>query len=113
MQKGKLPAFLKQYFWDVDFDQLNPEKSKMFIIKRVLDRGDVRVIKWLFKQYSKEDVSQLLLTSKDLSPLTSNFWADYLNIDKGKIPSLKNPSPRKVPKVLTSEYLISTVERVN
>lgn len=96
----RLPGFLKQYFWDLDF-----EASKTFILKRVLDRGNDKALKWLLKHYTKADVKQLLLTHKDLSPLTSNFWADYLNVDKDKIPSLKNPSPRKVPKILTSEYL--------
>lgn len=109
----KLPHFLKQYFWDVNFEKIELETSKTFILKRVLDRGNDKALRWLFKQYSKEDVKQLLLTHKDLSPLTSNFWADYLNIDKGKIPSLKNPSPRKVPKVLTSEYLMNIAQRVN
>ncbi len=101
----KLPGFLKQYFWDVNFDKINPEKSSMFILERVLDKGDMKAIRWLFRKYNKQDVKQLLISSKNLSPLTSNFWADYFDFDKSKIPSLKNPSPRKVPKVLTSEYL--------
>ncbi len=101
----KLPGFLKQYFWDVDFNKIELETSKIFILKRVLDRGNDHALEWLFKHYTKKDIEQLLLSCKDLSPLTSNFWADYFDFDKSKIPSLKNPSPRKVPKVLTSEYL--------
>lgn len=44
--------------------------------------------------------------------LEQYFWADMLNIDKAKIPSLKNPSPRKVPKIITSKYLMNLHEKL-
>lgn len=113
MKIKKLPSFLEPYFWDVDFKKMSGQKSKMLILKSVLERGNIKAIRWLFRNFTKKDVKQLLFTDKDLSPLTSNFWADYFNIDKVKIPSLKNPSPRKVPKVLTSEYLINIKQRIN
>lgn len=113
MKVKKLPLFLEQYFWDVDFEKVDGTKSKMLILKIVLERGNIKAIRWLLRNFTKKDVKQLLFTNKDLSPLTSNFWADYLNIDKFKIPSLKNPSPRKVPKVLTSEYLMNMDQRAN
>lgn len=94
MSTKKLPLFLKKYFWDVDFDQLSFEKSKTFILKRVLDRGDDRAIKWLLQHYTKADLKELLLTSRDLSPKTANFWSDYLQIDHTKVPCLQKPYSR-------------------
>lgn len=90
----KLPVFLKPYFWDVDFNKIDPEKSKMFILKRVLDRGNDKAIRWLLKHYTKEDIRQLLLTTRDLSAKTANFWADILNIDHKKVPCLQKPYSR-------------------
>ncbi len=94
MGTTKLPKFLKQYFWDVDFDLLSFEKSKTFILKRVLDRGDDKAIKWLLKFYTKDDIKNLLYTSRDLSQKTANFWANYLNLDPKKVLCLQKPYSR-------------------
>lgn len=90
----KLPKFLEQYFWDVDFKKINPEKSEMFILKRVLDRGNDRALKWLLKHYTKNDIKNLLLRTRDLSQKTANFWATYLDIDRSKVPCLQKPYSR-------------------
>lgn len=90
----KLPSFLKQYFWDVDFGKIDFAKSKAFILKRVLDRGDSRALEWLFQHYTRDDIKNLLLTTRDLSPKTANFWATYLNIDHSKVPCLQKPYAR-------------------
>lgn len=90
----KAPLFLKKYFWDIDFKKLNPDKSKTFVLKRLLDRGDDKALKWLFKYCTKKDIKQLLLTTRDLSPKTANFWANFLNIDTKKMPCLQKPYSR-------------------
>lgn len=94
MRISKLPKSFKKYFWDVDFDSLNSKKSQMFILKRVLDRGDDKAIRWLLKHYTKEDIRELILTTRDLSAKTANFWANYLNIDPKKVPCLQKPYSR-------------------
>lgn len=101
----KLPGFLKQYFWDVDFGGLNLEKSRTFILKRVLEVGDIKAVKEIMRYYSKKDIKKLILTSDDLSPKTANFWALYLGIDSKKVPSLKKPYSKRKQVPLTSEYL--------
>ncbi|HBQ51035.1 TPA: hypothetical protein DD690_03570 [Candidatus Daviesbacteria bacterium] len=90
----RLPVFLKQYFWDVDFNKLDFERSKTFILKRVLDRGDNQTLKWLFQNYTKEDIKELILTTRDLSAKTANFWADYLHIAHNQVPCLQKPYSR-------------------
>lgn len=90
----KLPRFLKKYFWDVDFEKVDLEKSRVFILKRVLDRGNDKALKWLLLHYNKEDIKQLLLTTRDLSAKTANFWASYLNINPKKVPCLQKPYSR-------------------
>lgn len=89
-----LPNFLKQYFWDVDFNKLEFWTSKTFILKRILDRGDDKALKWLLQHYTKEDIKQLLLTTRDLSAKTANFWADLLEVDHKKVPCLQKPYSR-------------------
>ena len=90
----KPPKFLQKYFWDIDFSKLDFRKSKTFILKRVLDRGDNKALKWLLQYYTKDDIKKLLLTSRDLSPKTANFWANYLGVDKRKVVCLQKPYSR-------------------
>lgn len=89
----------------MDFDSLSFEKSRTFILKRVLDRGNTSALNWLMENYTKDEIKKLLLFTRDISQKTANFWADYLGIDPKKVPSLKKPHPRQKQLPLTSRYL--------
>lgn len=91
---NKLPKSFKQYFWDVDFEKVNLEKSRPFILKRLLDRGDTKAITWVRQHYTTADIKNLLLTTRDLSAKTANFWADFLGLDKRKVVCLQKPYSR-------------------
>lgn len=94
MNETKLPIFFKPYFWDVDFSTLNLSKDPGFIIKRTLDRGDAKALRWILKYYPKEKIKDTVLTSRDLSQKTANFWADIFNLDRTKILCLQKPYSR-------------------
>ncbi len=86
-----LPQSFKEYFWDVDFDKLDLKKSRTFILKRLLDRGDTKALNFLRKYYQREEIKDLLFSTKDISQKTATFWADYLNIDHKKVVCLQKP----------------------
>jgi hypothetical protein len=90
-KSGKLPGFLKPYFWDVDFEKLDLDKSRRFILNRVIDRGNTPSLRWALSIYSKDEIRELILTSRDLSRKTANFWADMLAVDKSQVPCLQKP----------------------
>ncbi len=85
----KLPGFLKKYFWEVDFDSLNFNKSESYIITRILEYGDIPAIRWLFRNTSSEKIREVILTSRNLSKKSANFWGIFFNLDKNKIQCLK------------------------
>ena len=87
----KLPVFLKQYFWDVDFEKVNPEKSAQYIIFRLLNKGNDKAIRWLFKTYPKDLIKEVVRERRGFSAKTANFWADLLDIDKRKVVCLQKP----------------------
>lgn len=87
----QLPDFLQPYFWDVPFGKMELKKDAHFIIKRVLDRGNLSGIQWLLTTYGKNEIKKVLLATKDLSRPTGNFWADILQLDKSKLPCLQKP----------------------
>ena len=92
--KTKLPLFFKPYFWDVDFSALNRSEKTSFIIKRTLDRGNTKALKWLLNHYSKEKIKDTVILSRDLSQKTANFWADVFELDRKKILCLQKPYSR-------------------
>ena len=87
----KLPLFLKQYFWDVDFGKIDQEQSGAYIIHRLLDRGNDRAIKWIYKTYNKDLIKKVVTERRGFSPKTANFWADLLRLDKRKVVCLQTP----------------------
>lgn len=91
MEATKLPKSFKKYFWDTDFNKINPQKNSSYVIVRLLERGDGQVIQWLFKNYSKDLIKEVVLTRRGLSPKTAVFWALLLSLDKRKVVCLQTP----------------------
>ncbi len=85
----KLPIFLKQYFWEVDFDSLNFKKSEDYIIARILEYGDIPAIRWLLKNADIEKIKEVVLSSRSLSKKTANFWGLFFNLERTRIQCLK------------------------
>ena len=42
-----MPEELKKYFWDTQFELLDKEKNKRYIISRLYCYGDLKAIKWV------------------------------------------------------------------
>jgi hypothetical protein len=85
----KLPSFLKKYFWNVDFSELDLEENSFFVITRILEYGDIKALCWLFKHINRRQIENVIMKSRELSPKTANFWSLFLNLDKNKILCLK------------------------
>lgn len=94
MEDTKLPEYLRSYFWDVDFDAMKIGESPMFVVKRVIDRGDSQALRWLNLHYSKDIIGKLLRESRDLSAKTATFWADFLGLNHSEVICLQKPYSR-------------------
>ena len=46
-----LPGFLEKYFWDVEFQKIDLEKCKVYILKRILEYGDEEAVVWMWKNF--------------------------------------------------------------
>jgi len=85
----KLPKFLKKYFWDIDFEKLNLEKRREYIILRILEAGDIKSVRWLFKNFPKEKIKDAIMNRRGLSLKSLYFWSSFFNISEKKILCLK------------------------
>ena len=93
MLKGKPPERFREHLCDVKFDKLKTSKNHFLVIERVLDYGRTQDINWLIENYGTEEIKKVLLTSKNLSRITGNFWADLLNLDRQKLLCLQKTDP--------------------
>lgn len=89
--KAQKPSFLKKYFWDIKFEDLDPQKRSRYTIERLLEYGDEKAVRWMFKNFSEEAIKEALVSSRQLSLKSANFWAMYMGIDKEKVLCLSKP----------------------
>lgn len=81
----KLPPFLKQYFWEVDFNKLDPWKYPKYIIARLMEYGNLKAIRWMLSNFTTRQINNVLRYSRSLSKKTANFWALVQGIRKEEI----------------------------
>ncbi|OGH14497.1 MAG: hypothetical protein A2860_02150 [Candidatus Levybacteria bacterium RIFCSPHIGHO2_01_FULL_37_33] len=96
---AKLPSFLKRYFWDVKFSNLDSKKRSTYIIERLLELGNINALHWVFKKYPQTTIKQIICQSPALSKKTANFWSLILDIPKNQIRCLQ-PDFQKIHKAI-------------
>ncbi|MFA7301377.1 MAG: hypothetical protein WC069_03640 [Candidatus Shapirobacteria bacterium] len=92
-------AKLAKYFWDVDVAKIDFENDYLYVINRLLDKGDLDAGNWVLKNYSKKQIIETIKSQHDFSPKSGTFWANYLKIPVSEVACLK-PSYRQTRKQL-------------
>ncbi|MFO7852394.1 MAG: DUF6922 domain-containing protein [Bacteroidota bacterium] len=70
----------KNYFWDVNFEKLDPELSKRLIIERVFTLGEAGEIMMIINYYGEEVIIDVLKNLNYLDPKTLNFASKFFNL---------------------------------
>jgi len=81
----KLPKFLKQYFWDVEFRKIDTKAYSSDVLARLLEYGDERAMSWIKTNFTKREIEDVLFHYRGVSPISANFWALIFNIDRSKV----------------------------
>lgn len=71
---SNIPQNLRVLFWDVDFSTLNIVSHKRYIIERLLEKGDFDSLKWLFSNYSEQEIRDVIISSNNISKKTFSLW---------------------------------------
>jgi len=87
----RLPRRLDKFFWDVDPGQIDLGQHSEYVIARLLEHGDLDAIQWVMKAYRKEEITDVVKRSRQLSRKTANFWRLRLAIPKSAVYALKRP----------------------
>lgn len=90
-----LPMFLKRYFWDVAFRQLDQDHATPLIIERVLEYGDPRSVRWLRRQFETATIRAVIRRSPNLSARSANFWARRYGVDRQRVRCLSTSFRRR------------------
>jgi len=70
--------FRQSLFWDVDPKKIDPKKHARYIIERVLDFGNDREARWLYHQYSRALIRDVVKNSRGLHPQSRALWKELL-----------------------------------
>ena len=96
-----LTQIISQYkihaFWDVPLKSIDYEKHKDFIIERILQYGGFDGIQWIFKNYDRQSIEQVVMNSRSLSRRTAHFWAVYFSIPISNIRCLSRQRQKLFP----------------
>ncbi len=91
----KLPANLRQYLWDLDLSQLDTQEHSFFIIERFLEYGDISAIAWLQENYSQQEITQVLKTSRKISAKSGYFFALLYQLEPSNLRCIQKPYTQK------------------
>ncbi len=80
MSEDRLPEFTHRYFWDIAPTELDVGEYQRYVIERLLEYGDLPSVRWMEGRFSREEIVEALKTSRQLSPLSANFWALYFGL---------------------------------
>lgn len=87
-----LPKALYRYFWDVRAENLDIEKWPKHVIPRLMDYGDTEAVRWMWKEYGKEEIRETLKTMRGIMPKSAYYWANIVNLPYEEVKCLKMPS---------------------
>lgn len=95
MEKSSLPTSLPAefygFFWDVDAANLDPSKHAVYVINRLLDKGNVEAVRWVRRNFPEELIIETVKTRRDFSPWNAVFWARFYNISREEVRCLQEP----------------------
>lgn len=76
-----IPDYIQNLFWDVRKETVDVNRHSQFIIRRVLDFGDVAAINWLRRTYPDNLLKQVIKIGRGLARKTIVFWRNYFDLE--------------------------------
>lgn len=80
--KVKIPEKFRGSFWDRDFDNLDVDYEKDFIIARLFVHAGFSGAKYVEDTFDKEDIVHAIKTRRDLNPVVANFLQKTYSLKK-------------------------------
>ncbi len=68
----------RSLFWDINPATLNAKRHAVYIIERILDYGTDEEVRWMYRNYSRELIRDVVSRSRVLRPETLQLWKQLL-----------------------------------
>ena len=91
----QLPTYVSEHLWDTNPKNLSPTKHSSFIIERILEYGDKDSVKWMEKNFARQEIIDVLKKSNKISPKTGNFFALFYRVPKEELLCIRKPFTQK------------------
>jgi hypothetical protein len=84
---GSLPARLRPFFWDHDFDALSWNRDRDLVIARLLTRGTWTAQNWLRAKLGDDALREWIVAhrGRSLSPRQLRFWQLILALPDDRV----------------------------
>ena len=82
MKDKKVPEKFRPCFWDTDFDALDIEQNRNFIITRLYVKGGISGIDWVHRQYSDCEIMDAAKKRRALNPIVANYLRKKYHLEK-------------------------------
>lgn len=73
MQRSQV-KFRRELFWDIDIKKLDPKKHARYIIERIMEFGNDKEVKWLWRNYPRSLIRDVVKKSRSLRAKTRILW---------------------------------------
>ncbi len=75
--------FLRPTFWSYSLEQLDSEVHKELIIKQILNKGDIKALDWLKKNYSVSEIETVIAESmvSEWSKKSLSLWSKIYGVN--------------------------------
>ena len=83
--KPNLSLIRKALFWDVNFDNIDFDMRKRYVVERVFERGNSEEINEIIRFYGKKECVRIIKSAKRLNQNTIINVEKYLNICKDQL----------------------------
>ncbi|MDP8274812.1 MAG: hypothetical protein RAO92_00265 [Candidatus Euphemobacter frigidus] len=94
-----LPKFLEKYFWDVEFEKIEFQKRRVFVLRRILEYGDEKAVAWMGKNFKRSEIKNVLSNFRGYSQKSANFWTLLLDVPREEVLCLKKRSSKEQKKI--------------
>jgi hypothetical protein len=75
----------QELFSDVDLSQIDKNANKQFIVKRILQFGDLEDLHWALMIYGNDAIRDIFLSSADqMDKKSRNFWRLFFQVHDGE-----------------------------